>query len=52
MSTEPPLPGEAKKRNFQDTLLLIRENPRLVKVVPRSKLADYQKAGLVKAGSP
>ena len=40
-----------KKRAFQDTLLLIRERPRLVKVVPRSKLADYQKAGLVKAGS-
>lgn len=41
----------AKKRNFQDTLLLIRERPGLVKVVPRSKLAEYQKAGLVKAGS-
>ena len=41
----------AKKRNFQDTLLLIRERPGLVKVVPRSKLAEYQKAGLVKTGS-
>ena len=41
----------AKKRNFQDTLLLIRERPRLVKIVPRSKLAEYQQAGLVKAGS-
>jgi hypothetical protein len=41
----------AKKRNFQDTLLLIRERPGLVKVVPRSKLAEYQKAGLVEAGS-
>jgi hypothetical protein len=39
----------AKKRNFQDMLLLIRERPGLVKVVPRSKLVDYQKAGLVKA---
>jgi len=39
----------AKKRNFQDTLLVLRESPRVVKVVPRSKLADYQKAGLVKA---
>ena len=38
-----------KKRNFQDTLLLIREKPHLVKVVPRSKLAEYQKLGLVKA---
>jgi len=40
----------AKKRNFQDTLLLIREKRRVVKVIPRSKLAEYQKAGLVKAG--
>jgi hypothetical protein len=39
----------AKKQNFQDTLLLIRERPGLVKVVPRSKLAEYQKAGLVRA---
>ncbi|HWQ93768.1 MAG TPA: hypothetical protein VN673_19050 [Clostridia bacterium] len=38
----------AKKRNFQDTLLLIRETPRVVKVLPRSKLADYRKAGLVR----
>ena len=37
-----------KKRNFQDTLLLIRETPGLVKVVPRTKLAEYRKAGLVK----
>ncbi len=36
-----------KKRNFQDTLLLIRDKPRLVKVVPRSKLAAYKQAGLV-----
>ncbi len=41
----------AKKRNFQDTLLLIRERPGVVKVVPRTKLAEYQKAGLVKGGS-
>jgi hypothetical protein len=41
----------AKKRNFQDTLLLIRERPGLVKVLPRTKLAEYQKAGLVKADS-
>jgi len=41
----------AKKQNFQDTLLLIRERPGLVKVVPRTKLGDYQRAGLVKADS-
>jgi hypothetical protein len=39
------------KRNFQDTLLLIRERPGVVKVVPQTKLVDYQKAGLVKAGA-
>jgi len=37
----------ATKHNFEDTLLLIREKPGIVKVVPRTKLADYQKAGLV-----
>jgi hypothetical protein len=37
------------RRNFQDSLLLIRERPGLVKIVPRSKLADYQKAGLASA---
>jgi len=41
----------AKKRNFQDTLLLIRETPGVVKVLPRSKLAEYRKAGLVKEQS-
>ena len=41
----------ARKRNFQDTLLVIREQPGVVKIVPRTKLAEYQKAGLVKAGS-
>ncbi len=40
----------ATKRNFEDNLLLIREKPGLVKVVPLSKLADYQKAGLADAG--
>ena len=39
----------ATKQNFEDSLLLIREKPGLVKVVPRSKLAAYQKAGLVDA---
>ncbi len=42
----------AAKTNFQDTLLLIRERPGIVKVIPRTKLADYQKAGLVKIPSP
>jgi hypothetical protein len=42
----------AKKRNFEDTLLLIRDEPGVVKIVPRAKLADYQKAGLVKSASP
>jgi hypothetical protein len=40
----------AKRRNFQDTLLVIRERPGVVKIVPRTKLAEYEKAGLVKAG--
>ena len=33
------------------SLLLIRERPGLVKVQPRSKLAEYQNAGLGKAGA-
>lgn len=32
---------------WQENLLLIHESPRLVKVIPPSRLADYQKAGLV-----
>lgn len=40
-----------EKRGFNDTLLLIRERPNLVKVVPRSKLPVYEQAGLVKAKS-
>jgi hypothetical protein len=40
-----------KKRKFDDTLLLIREKRGVVKVVPRSKVAEYQKEGLVKEGS-
>ena len=38
----------ATKTNFEDELLLIRERRDLVKIVPRTKLKDYQKAGLVK----
>jgi hypothetical protein len=41
----------AKKRNFQDRLVLIRERPGLVKVVPRTKLSDYEQAGLIRAGT-
>jgi hypothetical protein len=37
------------KSNFEDSLLFIRQKPGLVKVVPRSKLGAYQKAGLVDA---
>ncbi len=40
----------AKKRNFEDGLLLIHDTPGQVKVVPKTKLPDYQKAGLVKTG--
>ncbi len=36
-----------KKRNFQDTLVVLRETSGVVKVVPRSKVAEYQKLGLV-----
>lgn len=38
----------ARTRNFQDSLLLIRESPGEVKIVPRTKLAAYQSAGLIK----
>jgi hypothetical protein len=41
----------AKKRNFMDTLLVIHERPGLVKILPASKLADYQNAGLVRKAS-
>lgn len=41
----------AKKSAFEDTLLVIHEGPRLVRVVPRSKLGEYQQAGLVKGDS-
>lgn len=41
----------AEKRGFIDTLLLVREQPDLVKIVPRSMLSVYEKAGLVKANS-
>ena len=41
----------AKKRNFQDALLVIHERAGVVKIVPRTKLAEYQKSGLVKAGA-
>ena len=37
------------KRTRRENLLLIREKPGVVKVIPTSRLADYQKAGLVDA---
>lgn len=37
----------AAKRTRPENLLLIREKPGVVKVIPPSRLADYQKAGLV-----
>jgi len=33
-----------------DGLLLIRVKPKVVQVIPKGKLDDYQKAGLVKDG--
>jgi hypothetical protein len=36
---------------FKDELVLIREKPDLVKIVPRTKLARYQAAGLIPAQS-
>jgi len=39
----------AKQSHFEDTLVVIHEKPGVVKVVPRSKLDEYKKAGLVKA---
>ncbi|MEW6302659.1 MAG: hypothetical protein AB1705_04260 [Verrucomicrobiota bacterium] len=41
----------AAKRRFRDRLILVHEEMSLVKVVPRSKLSEYEKAGLVKAKS-
>jgi len=38
-----------KKQNFKDKLLLIRDRPGVVKIVPESKLRDYEKSGLIKA---
>ena len=41
-----------KKRWFMDRLLVIRERPGLMKIIPLSKLADYQRAGLVGKAIP
>jgi hypothetical protein len=41
----------ATKKNFNDTLLLIREKPGQVKIVPCSKLAEYQRLGLIRSDS-
>ncbi len=40
--------GFTDHRTFTDELVLIREKPKLVKVVPRTKLAKYQMAGMIK----
>ena len=40
--------GVAVRGTRQENLMLIRESPGIVKVIPRSRLADYQKAGLIK----
>jgi hypothetical protein len=42
----------AEKRGFQDRLLLVYEGESLVKVVPRSKLPEYERAGLIKTTKP
>ena len=39
---------QAAKSHFQDTLVLLREGKKLVKVVPRSKLSEYKRVGLIK----
>ena len=51
IETSPPVIcyDYGEKRNFTDTLLVIRESTNVVKVVPKTKLAAYQQAGLVKA---
>ena len=40
----------AKKSNFEDTLVIVRDTPGVVKVLPRTKLRDYQEAGLIDLG--
>lgn len=42
----------ATKQMRQENLLLIREKGGVVKVIPPSRLPDYQKAGLVRAAVP
>ncbi len=39
------------KHFFEDRLVLIRERKNLVKIVPHSKLSEYQKAGLIEVKS-
>ena len=46
-TNQPQCVHPASNGLWRENLLLIRETPRLVKVIPPSRLADYQKAGLV-----
>lgn len=50
IETSPPVLcyDYGEKRNFTDTLLVIRESTNVVKVVPKTKLTAYQQAGLIK----
>ena len=53
LETSPPVIcyDYGEKRDFTDTLLVIRESTNVVKVVPKTKLATYQQAGLIKPTS-
>lgn len=46
-TNQPVCWNPASNHTWKENLLLIRERPRQVKVIPPSRLADYQKAGLV-----
>jgi hypothetical protein len=48
-TNQPECFDHAAKGIRRENLLLIREKPGVVKVIPPSRLADYQKAGLVDA---
>ncbi len=40
-----------EKHSYQDTLLLLREKPGVIKIIPRGKLAAYQQTGLASAAA-
>lgn len=48
-TNQPQCHHPASNRFWGENLLLIREKPGVVKVIPPSRLTDYQKAGLVSA---